>query len=86
VALLPDGGSVALLAVASRLVDGTPADVTAVLIAGAEEKSVLVHGSLLVANTDALKLMVATGPRSIRLTNEGTKAIVVDVLAGRTSP
>lgn len=86
VALLPDGGSVALLAVSSRLLDGTAADVSAVLKAGAEEKTVLVHGSLLVANTDALKLMVTNGPRSIRLTNEGAKPIVVDVLAGRTSP
>ncbi|MEZ0449395.1 hypothetical protein [Cellulomonas sp. ICMP 17802] len=80
--LLPDGGTVALLAIRAHDAKGKPADVTAELKAGAATASVEVSGSLLVASEDALAAIVATGPRTVVLTNAGTAAITVDVLAG----
>jgi hypothetical protein len=81
--LLPDGGSVALLAISARDAQGKPAGVTAVLKAGANSASLDISGVLLVANEDALAAVVATGPRTVVLTNPGTAPIRVDVLAGR---
>jgi hypothetical protein len=85
VALLPDVGSVVLLALVARGLDGAAADVTAELDNGANHTTVHVHGALLVANPDALAAIVAGGPRSIGLTNEGPAPITVDVLAGRVA-
>lgn len=81
--LLPDGGTVALLAIAARDAQGKPAGVTAVLKAEANSASLDVAGVLLVANEDALAAIVATGPRTVVLTNQGSAPITVDILAGR---
>jgi hypothetical protein len=78
--LLPDGGSVALLAITARDAQGKAAAVTAELQAGASSKSLDVNGVLLVANGDALAAIVATGPRRVVLTNPRPVPITVDVL------
>jgi len=80
--LLPDGGHVVLLALSAVGSTGKAADVTAELKGGAETASLTVSGVLLLANEDALAAVVATGPRTVTLTNAGTSPITVDVIAG----
>ena len=83
--LLPDGGTVVLLAIVSQDPKGKPAPVAAELRAGSKKVLLEVTGSLLIANEDALASMVETGPRTVVVTNEGTAPIKVDVIAGHVS-
>lgn len=80
--LLPDDGTVLLLAVSAHLANGTAATVTVTPRNGATAGDPLeVDGALVVAHAGVLSALVADGPRSLTLANPGTTPIVVDVLA-----
>jgi hypothetical protein len=82
--LLPDGGSVVLFAVNALTRTGDPASVTITPVhAGhADGPSITVEGSLVVANKDVLAVLMADGPRSVKLHTESADAVTVDVLVG----
>ncbi|GAA1579141.1 hypothetical protein GCM10009678_72210 [Actinomadura kijaniata] len=83
VALLPQEGTPALLAVRVRDSAGEAAEVTMKLRNDAGEGAELtVSGHLLVANADALEALVTGGgPRSAAVTNAGDQPVSVEVLA-----
>lgn len=82
VPLLPDAGTVVLLAVNAHLADGKTATVTVTPKNGATAGDALeVAGTLLVAHAGVLAALVADGPRLLTLTNAGTAPVTVDVLA-----
>ncbi|MGV8965796.1 MAG: hypothetical protein ACOH2F_05910 [Cellulomonas sp.] len=81
-ALLPDAGTVVLLAVNAHLADGKTATVTLTPKHGATSGDALtVDGTLVVAHAGVLGALVAGGPRLVTLTNAGAAPVTVDVLA-----
>ena len=84
--LLPDAGTVILLAVKVTQASGQPATVALTPRNGATAGTALtVVGSLLVSHPGVLAALVTGGPRTLGLANPGTAPIVVDVLAGLDS-
>ena len=82
VPLLPDAGTVVLLAVNAHLADGKAAAVTVTAKNGADAGDPLdVDGTLVVAHAGVLAALVADGPRLVTLANAGAAPVVVDVLA-----
>lgn len=86
VPLLPDAGTVVLLAVKAYQSGGQPATVTVTPLNGAEAGPVLtVSGTLLLTNAQVLTALVDGGPRSLTLANPGSSPITVDVLCALDS-
>ncbi len=82
VELLPQGGSVALLAMSATDPAGKPADVRATLVgASAKKAEVSFVGSFLLANESALSGLVVGGPRAVEI--EAKAGVVVNILAAR---
>jgi hypothetical protein len=82
VPLLPDDGSVVLLALRAHRADGTSAKVTVTPQNGTTSgTAVEVDGTLLVAHPTVLGALVNDGPRTVSLTNAGDAPVTVDVLA-----
>jgi hypothetical protein len=81
--LLPVDGVVLLLAIRSRLADGTLASVTVTPRNGATDgDDIVVDGTFVIAHAGMLTALVAGGPRTLVLTNAGAAPVIVDVLAG----
>lgn len=81
--LLPEGGRVVLLGVAARNPAGKAATVTLTPANGATEGDPFdVDGTLLVTTPGVLAALVTDGPRSLKIANTGTEAVIVDVLTG----
>lgn len=80
--LLPDDGTVLLLALNAHLASGTAADVTLTPGNGGTWGDPLeVDGTFVVAHPGVLSALVAGGPRSVRVSNAGADPVVVDLLA-----
>ena len=80
--LLPDSGTVTLLAISSRGADGSPATVTVTPTNGATDGDDLtVDGALLVANASVLAGLVSGGPRTLTVTNTETTPATVEIVA-----
>ena len=79
VELLPQGGDVELLGVAARLPNGKPATIELTPGTGTAFDVV---GSLLIVTPGVLSALVTGGPRSLKLKNDGTEPVTVDVLTG----
>ena len=87
VALLPDGGTVVLLAVSATTAKGAVADVRLKPSHGSTDGTELtVEGTLLLANPGVLAALVSGGPRTLTLTNPGTEAVTVKILTGLDAP
>ncbi|MPV37305.1 hypothetical protein [Georgenia subflava] len=83
VPLLPDGGAVALLALAARRGDGSAARVQ-VTPAGptATGTAFEVDGALFLPGAGVLAALVEGGPRSLTLTNHTDVPVTVEILTG----
>lgn len=82
-ALLPDGGTVTLLALTARAGGGASAAVAVVPSNGTDDGAeIVVPGTLLVANPGVLAALVDGGPRSLTVRNDGAAAVTVEVLTG----
>lgn len=82
VPLLPDAGTVVLLAVNAHLANGSPAPITLTPRNGTTDGDALaVEGTFVVAHAGVLGALVTDGPRLVTLTNTGAAAVIVDVLA-----
>lgn len=81
--LLPDGGTVVVLALSAKSGDGNGADVKITPANGAETgDEFVVDGTLVVANPGVLAALVAGGPRTVVVKNEGPTAVTVEILTG----
>lgn len=86
VPLLPDAGTVLLLAVNAHLADGQPAPVSVTPQNGTTTGDALaVDGTLVIAHAGVLAALVTDGPRLLTLTNAETTPVTVDVLAALDS-
>jgi hypothetical protein len=82
VALLPEGGTVVLLAVNARTAGGTAATVTLTAKNGSAEAELGVIGTLLIANAGVLAALVTDGPRSVTVKNTESDSVTVDIITG----
>src|SRR5688500_511045 len=86
VPLLPDDGTVSLLAINVRPPQGEPGTITVEPANGTETgEAVEVKGTLLVANSGVLAALVKGGPRSLTLKNLGEQPVDIDILTGRNA-
>jgi hypothetical protein len=86
-ALLPEASDVVLLGVRVRDEQGKPAKVKMTPKKGtADGSTVLINGALVIANKDALVVLVTGGPRTLAFVNEGPTAITVDIMAALSRP
>jgi hypothetical protein len=84
--LLPDGGTVVLLAVRARTAAGAPAIVGLTPSNGGTDGSEIeVKGTLLVTNSGVLAALVADGPRTVTVKNTGPDQVKVDIITGLNS-
>ncbi|MGV8845347.1 hypothetical protein [Tessaracoccus sp.] len=82
VPLLPDAGTVVLLAVNAHLANGLPAQIALTPRNGPTTGPELtIDGTFVVAHAGALGALVTDGPRLVTVTNSGAAAVTVDVLA-----
>lgn len=85
VELLADGGTVVLLAVAAQTEDGEPAQISLKPVNGTKKGSDLtVDGGFAAVSADVLGALVDGGPRSVEVTNAGSAAVTVKLVAGRS--
>jgi hypothetical protein len=81
VPLLPDAGTVTLLAVRARTTAGADAEVSLTPSNGGNDGDELtVAGTLMVANAGVLAALVDGGPRSLTVRNAGDEPVTVDIL------
>ncbi len=84
--LLPDGGTVVLLALRATLSDGSVGSVTVTPHHGSDAGDALeVDGTLLVGHRGVLAALVPGGPRTLELENTGPSAVTVDVMTALDS-
>lgn len=82
--LLAPGGRAVLVALTAKTADGRPAEITVTPVNGSDEGDPLsVNGSLVVADPGVLGALVDGGPRALTLTNAGSAAVTVDIIAAR---
>ena len=83
IALVPDDVTLTLLAIAAKeIATGKPAQITVVPAHEATDgDAITVNGAFLLANADVLSRLVTDGPQSFKVTNEGTTATSVRLLA-----
>jgi hypothetical protein len=82
VALLPEGGTVVLLAVNARTAGGAAATVTLTATNGSADAELSVIGTLLIANAGVLAALVTDGPRSVTVKNTEPESVTVDIITG----
>lgn len=82
--LLPAAGDVTLLALSARTASGAAATITLTPRNGTEVGDAIdVPGVLVVANAGVLAALVAGGPRSLTLANNGAAPVTVTIIAAR---
>jgi hypothetical protein len=81
VPLLPDDGTVTVLAIRARGAAGADAEVTVMPSNGGTDGDELtVSGTLVVANVGVLSALVSGGPRKLTVKNAAADPVTVDVL------
>jgi hypothetical protein len=85
--LLPEDGTVILLAVSARTAGGLPAAITVLpQNKGDHGPELAVPGTLLVSNPGVLGALVDGGPRTVTVTNTTNESVTVSILAGLDGP